>query len=78
MKYNIRDNKTGRFAKMIAVRPKIVPNRLYDWKGTTVRAIHVVGDTATVMVHKTLFGIVATKELSLIDKQRVETYLNNA
>lgn len=58
---------------------EIVPGRLYDYRGTTVRA----GQTCRnglrhVQIHKMVHGFVPDWELGFIDKSRVEQYLERA
>ena len=87
MRYNFRDS-LGRFAVrpyLIPTTPslKIVPGRLYGYKGIVVRAGHLYGKSSGnpkwfVCFHKTLCGFVDTKELTLIDKARVSEYLSYA
>jgi hypothetical protein len=79
MFYNIRD-KFGRFTKRPAQQKAractIVPGRLYDYRGTVVRAGQSTSNGKRhVSFHKQLHGFVEDVELSFIPKARVEQYL---
>ncbi len=91
-KYSVRSKQTGKFIKLNAqtgnckcngscrsnASPKVVAGRLYDWKGTTVRAFGQVGNERLVMAHKTLAGLVKDCDLKPISKEAVEAYLKEA
>lgn len=68
--------KNGRFAR----RPvnRVVPGRLYDFKGSVVRAGQKIGAKRLVSLHKTLVGLVNDSELKKVDPSTVSDYLANA
>ena len=57
---------------------KIVSGRLYNWRGTIVRAFGKVGDKRLIMVHKSLSGLVNDNELTLASKEAVSLYLKES
>lgn len=87
MKQHNTRNSQGRFTRNLPVKRtsdgkfaslfNIVPGRLYNFKGATVRALQK--DTKRgkrlVSFHKTLFGFVTDKELQKVDRRRVNNYL---
>ena len=87
--HNLRNSK-GRFTPKLSVRRapngrfaspfEIVPGRLYNFKGSTVRALQKDTKTNTrlISVHKTLFGFVRDNELQKIDTRKVKKYLEVA
>lgn len=68
--------KNGRFAR----RPvnTVVSGRLYDFKGSVVRAGQKIGTKRLVSLHKTLVGLVNDSELKKVDPSTVSNYLANA
>lgn len=73
-------DSNGRFA----VRPRtqsvnIVPGRLYDYRGSVVRAARKCSNGKRhVSFHKQLHGFVDENELRLIGKNKVKSYLRKA
>jgi hypothetical protein len=68
----------GRFAKR-PVFPTVVAGRLYDYRGSVVRAGRLCANGKRhVSFHKQLHGFVEDRELRFIDKSRVSEYLGNA
>lgn len=85
--YNIRNSK-GQFTRPVAraydgkfTSPfEIVPGRLYNFKGATVRALKkdIKTDARLVSFHKTLFGFVSDADLKKIPFRKVKNYLAEA
>lgn len=68
--YNIRD-KFGRFT-----RKPITKNKLFDFKGITVRTKEQLDSGFWwVSYHKKLYGEAHESELKFIDKKKVNEYL---
>jgi hypothetical protein len=68
--------KDGRFAP--APSNKVVSGRLYDFKGSVVRAGQRVGNMRLVTLHKTLLGFVKDSELKKVPVCKVSKYLANS
>lgn len=69
----------GRFAKRSTQPPLIVPGRLYDYRGSVVRAGRLCSNGKRhVSFHKRLHGFVEDAALCLIDKNKVQEYLSQA
>lgn len=85
IRYHNYRNSLGRFTRRLARAKdgtfaptrKIVPGRLYNWRGATVRALKKDTQTGARLVsfHKTLFGFVKDTELQKINRRKVENYL---
>ena len=74
--YNFRD-KFGRFAKRTP--QTIVAGRLYGYRGSIVRAGQKCNNGKRhVSFHKQIHGFVDEAELQLIDRNEVQSYLQNA
>jgi len=65
--------KNGRFARKPA--NKVVSGRLYEFKGSVVRAGKMIEGKRLVTLHKTLFGFVKDGQLKKVNNFLVETYL---
>jgi hypothetical protein len=65
--------KNGRFTRKPA--NNVVSGRLYEFKGSIVRAGKVIEGRRLVTIHKTLFGFVKDCQLKKVDNSFVETYL---
>jgi hypothetical protein len=83
MRHSIRSATTGKFIKKNQPST-IVAGRLYGYRGAVVRAgndtIKRNGEAPQrhVNFHKALFGFVPENELTKVDKNAVEAYLNCA
>lgn len=79
MRHNFRD-KLGRFtSRLAAIAPTVVAGRLYDYKGSVVRAGRKCANGKRhVSFHKQMHGFVEDHELKIINKGRVEEYLTHA
>ena len=84
--YNVR-NSAGRFTRRVARRGdgkftspnKIVAGCLYDWKGSTVRALKQnIEGLRCVSLHKSLVGFVPEFELKKINTRKVNNYLSES
>ena len=73
---NIFRDRLGRFARRPVTPVQVVPGRLYDYKGTVVRAKSLCHNGKRhVSFHKQLHGFVEDKDLKIIDRNRVKDYL---
>lgn len=79
MRHYFRD-KLGRFtSRLAAIAPTVVAGRLYDYRGSVVRAGQLCANGKRhISFHKQLHGFVEDQELRLIDKSRVQEYLTHA
>lgn len=78
MNYNFRD-KLGRFAKRAVTPSVVVAGRLYDYRGSVVRAGRLCANgNRHVSFHKQLHGFVKDSDLKLIDTTKVKQYLSQA
>jgi|TARA_R110000868_G_scaffold20883_2_gene87641 hypothetical protein len=86
-KHLIRSKVTGRFISVAHARrlktmrsksKKVVNGRLYNFKGTVVRALRKENDKRLVGVHKRLFGYVNDSELGFITQKTVRQYLKKS
>ena len=68
--------KDGRFT--CAPSNKVVAGRLYDFKGSVVRAGQRIGNMRLVTLHKTLLGFVKDSELKKVPACKVSKYLANS
>jgi hypothetical protein len=77
MRHLIRSTTTGRFIPRNQVN--IVAGRLYNYKGTVVRAKKKCANgLRLVSFHKKLNGFARDEELSPISKEQVQEYLKEA
>lgn len=65
--------KNGRFARKPA--NNVVSGRLYEFKGSIVRAGKMIEGKRLVTFHKTLFGFVKDCQLKKVNNSLVENYL---
>ncbi len=84
--YNYRNSK-GQFTRKVVraksgkFAPRIVPGRLYEYKGAIVRAHKTCPNTNSlryVTIHKRLAGYVLDRDLKFISKNKVAKYLSLA
>ena len=85
--HNVR-NSEGKFTRRVnrasdgkfAPALKIVPGRLYEFKGAVVRALQKDSEVGLrlVSMHKALFGYVPDSQLQKINRRKVQTYLAGA
>ena len=77
MRHLKRSKTTGRFVPKNVTT--VVPGRLYSYKGVVVRAKNLCNNGLRFITsHKKLNGFVRDEELTIIDKDRVREYLQNA